>query len=70
MIAPMPIDVIVPELSLTSRTKSSLLRSAMTAIPPTIARIPAMIIRIVMIDSKTGGRRTYVFDMITSLGCR
>ena len=28
-----------------------------------------MIIRIVMIDSKTGGRRTYVFDMLTSLGC-
>jgi hypothetical protein len=29
-----------------------------------------MIIRIVMIDNNTGGRRAYLFDMTTSLGWR
>ena len=42
----------------------------MTAIPEMMAKVPAMIIRIVMIDSRTGRRRTYVFDMLTSLGSR
>ena len=58
MMAPMPIDVIVPEPSLTSRTKSSLLRRAITAIPLMVAMMPPMIIRIVTIDSSTGRRRT------------
>ena len=68
---PIPIDVIVPELSLTSRTKSSLLRRRDDGDPGDDAKDAGD-------DHQDRDDRqqdrpadaTYVFDMLTSLGCR